>query len=92
MKLKKFDDTNIDNPVNNARNLKDILQNNFLSKTNAQLCIKPNNVYYMASPYTRSLIKPTGFLVTIDEVEPFYQCFLHQRDKTFFSFSNDGQF
>ena len=24
MKLKKFDDTNIENPVNNARNLKDI--------------------------------------------------------------------
>ena len=30
MKLKKFDDTNIENPVNNARNLKDILQNNDL--------------------------------------------------------------
>ena len=30
MKLKKFDDTNIENPVNNARNLKDILQNNNL--------------------------------------------------------------
>ena len=28
MKLKKFDDTNIENPVNNVRNLKDILQNN----------------------------------------------------------------
>ena len=27
MKLKKFDYTNIENPVNNARNLKDILQN-----------------------------------------------------------------
>ena len=31
MKLKKFDDTNIENPVNNARNLKDILQNNCMS-------------------------------------------------------------
>ena len=31
MKLKKFDDTNIENPVNNARNLKDILQNNNMS-------------------------------------------------------------
>ena len=30
MTLKKFDDTNIANPVNNARNLKDILQNNDL--------------------------------------------------------------
>ena len=30
MKSKKFDDTNIENPVNNARNLKDILQNNDL--------------------------------------------------------------
>ena len=30
MKLKKFDDTNIENTVNNARNLKDILQNNDL--------------------------------------------------------------
>ena len=30
MKIKKFDDTNIENPVNNARNLKDILQNNDL--------------------------------------------------------------
>ena len=30
MKLKKFYDTNIENPVNNARNLKDILQNNDL--------------------------------------------------------------
>ena len=30
MKLKKFDATNIQNPVNNARNLKDILQNNDL--------------------------------------------------------------
>ena len=30
MKLKKFDDTNIENPVNNARNLKYILQNNDL--------------------------------------------------------------
>ena len=28
MKLKKFDDTNIENLVNNARNQKDILQNN----------------------------------------------------------------
>ena len=28
MKLQKFDDTNIENPVNNARNLKDILQSN----------------------------------------------------------------
>ena len=31
MKLKKFDDTNIENPVNNARNLKDILQSNNIS-------------------------------------------------------------
>ena len=31
MKLKKFDDTNIENPVNNARNLKDISQNNNMS-------------------------------------------------------------
>ena len=31
MKLKKLDDTNIDNPVNNARNLKHILQNNNMS-------------------------------------------------------------
>ena len=30
MKIKKFDDTNIENPVNNARNQKDILQNNDL--------------------------------------------------------------
>ena len=30
MKLKKFDDTNIENPVNNARNLKDIFKNNDL--------------------------------------------------------------
>ena len=30
MKLKKFDDSNIENPVNIARNLKDILQNNDL--------------------------------------------------------------
>ena len=30
MKLKKFDDTSIENPVNNARNLKDILQNNHM--------------------------------------------------------------
>ena len=27
-KTMKFDDTNIENPVNNARNLKDILQSN----------------------------------------------------------------
>ena len=31
MRLKRFDDTNIENPVNNARNLKDILQNNYMS-------------------------------------------------------------
>ena len=30
MKLKKFDDTNIENLVNNARNQKDILQSNDL--------------------------------------------------------------
>ena len=30
MKLKKFDDTDIENPVNNARNLKYILQNNHI--------------------------------------------------------------
>ena len=30
MKLKKFDDTNIENTENNASNLKDILQNNDL--------------------------------------------------------------
>ena len=30
IKWKKFDDTNIENPVNNARNLKDILQTNNL--------------------------------------------------------------
>ena len=30
MKLQKFDDINIENPVNNTRNLKDILQNNDL--------------------------------------------------------------
>ena len=28
MKWKKFDNTNIENPVNNTRNLKDILQHN----------------------------------------------------------------
>ena len=31
MNLKKFEDTNIENLVNNARNLKDILQNNNMS-------------------------------------------------------------
>ena len=30
MKLQKFDDINIKNPVNKTRNLKDILQNNDL--------------------------------------------------------------
>ena len=30
MKLKKFGDTNIENPVNISRNLKDILQNNHI--------------------------------------------------------------
>ena len=30
LKLQKFDDTNTEDPVNNARNLKNILQNNDL--------------------------------------------------------------
>ena len=45
MKLKKFDDTNIENPVNNARNLKDILQNNHMSITKLLTCRKKNNEF-----------------------------------------------
>ena len=45
MKLKKFDDTNIENSVNNARNLKDILQNNHMSIIKLLTCRNKNNEF-----------------------------------------------
>ena len=41
MKLQKFDDTNTENPVNNVRNLKDILQNNDIYSISLFLQIQP---------------------------------------------------